>query len=101
MVNFGEKLKSLRTVRGLTQQQLATRIGITKSVISAYESSMRSPSLDSLKKIAVTFGVTTDYLLGVKQTRTLDVSDLTEEEVSVVVKLVDLLRAAKTLPVSK
>lgn len=96
MVNFGEKLKILRTARGLTQQQLATRIGITKSVISAYESSMRSPSLDSLKKIAVTFGVTTDYLLGVKSTRTVDVSGLTDEEASVIVKMVDLLRTGKT-----
>ena len=96
MINFGEKLKTLRTVRGLTQQQLATRIGITKSVISSYESSMRSPSLDSLKKIALTFGVTTDYLLGLKGARSVDVTGLTEEEVSVVVKLVNLLREGKT-----
>lgn len=43
MVEFGAKLKALRLASGLTQKQLAERLGITTSVVSYYELSERSP----------------------------------------------------------
>lgn len=47
-MNFGEKLKQLRNGQKLTQQQLAERIGVAKSVVSYYESGDRYPSYDVL-----------------------------------------------------
>ena len=64
-MNFGEKLKMLRTGQNLTQQQLATRLGVAKSVVSYYESGDRFPSYDVLIKIAHIFNVSTDYLLDI------------------------------------
>ena len=43
-MDFGNKLKELRMQNGLTQQQLATQLGVTKSVISFYERQERTPS---------------------------------------------------------
>lgn len=49
---FGEKLRELRKRNKLTQKELASMIGITKSVVSFYELGDRTPSPDILRKLA-------------------------------------------------
>lgn len=91
-MNFGEKLKMLRNGQKMTQQQLATRLGVAKSVVSYYESGERYPSYDVLVKIARTFHTTTDYLLDIKRERVIDVSDLAENDIAVVTAVAEALR---------
>lgn len=67
MVNFSENIKKLRRQQHMTQKELAERIGISKAMISAYETEMRYPSYDVLIKLAAVFGVTTDFLLGLEK----------------------------------
>ena len=81
-----------RIAKGWTQSQLSSRLGLTKSVISAYETSLRYPSYDILIRITAIFGVSSDYLLGIEQTQTLDISGLSEENAQLVRQLVDALR---------
>lgn len=90
--NFGEILKNLRKRAGLTQEQLGEQIGKSKSVVSFYELRERSPSPAILVKLASVFHVSTDYLLGVDPSRRLDVSELSEEDITVVTLMIDLLR---------
>lgn len=87
MVEFGNKLKQLRAKAGLTQKQLAERLGVTSSVVSYYELSERSPSPEVLVKLARIFHVSTDYLLGVEKEpkESLDIHGLSASEI-------DLLR---------
>ena len=75
-VDFGIKLKELRRQAGMTQQQLASRLEITKSVVSFYELQERSPSTEVLAKLAKIFCVSTDYLLGLDVRETIEVSGL-------------------------
>lgn len=82
----------LRNGQKMTQQQLATRLGVAKSVVSYYESGDRFPSYDVLIKIAHTFHATTDYLLDIERQRVIDVSDLSEDQIAVVVTVADALR---------
>ena len=91
-MNFGEKLKSLRTSQKLTQQQLADRIGVAKSVVSYYESGDRYPSYDVLVKIAKIFHTTTDYLLDVSKDSVIDVTGLSGEDIAVIRTVVDALK---------
>lgn len=93
LVDFGKRLRELRISRGWTQSQLSLRLGVTKSVISAYETSLRYPSYDILIRIAALFGVTADYLLGIDAERTLDITGLSDEHVALVRQLIDALRA--------
>lgn len=86
-MNFGERLKALRTGQGFTQQGLANRLGVAKSVVSYYESGDRFPSYDVLVKISGIFLVTTDYLLGIERKRTIDVSKLSDENIAVVLSV--------------
>lgn len=69
MTDFGNRLKNLRLRKHMTQSDLAERLGVTKSVISAYETGLRMPSYDILIKISRIFRVTTDYLLGLESDR--------------------------------
>lgn len=90
-MNFGDKLKKLRTGQKLSQRELADRIGVAKSVISYYESGDRYPSYDVLIKISHLFHVTTDYLLDIDKVRTVDVSNLTEQQIDVIIQMINLL----------
>ena len=93
MVDFGVTLKLLRHKAGLTQQQLADRLWVSKATVSYYEQSLRCPSPEVLVKIASVFHVSTDYLLGLEEKKqTLDITDLESEDVELIQQTVDLLR---------
>lgn len=92
LVNFGNRLKTLRIKKKLTQQQLADLLGLTKSVISAYENGLHYPAYDVLIKIARIFKVSTDFLLGVEIKREIDTSGLTDEQVEALIVLIDTIR---------
>ena len=52
MVKFGERVKQLRLDAGMTQEQLAGRIWVSKAAVSYYELSERNPSPETIIKIA-------------------------------------------------
>lgn len=92
-MNFGDKLKALRTSQKLTQQQLADRIGVAKSVVSYYESGDRYPSYDVLVRIAHVFHTSIDYLLDVKKEKVIDVTGLSDEDIAVVRTVAEALKS--------
>lgn len=63
------RIKQLREKRGLIQEILAAELGITQQMLSKYERDVTLIKVDILKKIAVYFNVTTDYLLGVSDVK--------------------------------
>ncbi len=62
-MEFNEKLKELRSSRGLTQEELAEALFVSRTAISKWESGRGYPSIDSLKEISTFFSVTIDELL--------------------------------------
>ena len=62
-MDFGEKLKALRIERGLTQEQLAARLYVSRTAVSKWETGGGSPNLDSLQALARLFDVSVDDLL--------------------------------------
>lgn len=81
---FGERLQNLRRIRNLSQKEVANALGISPSVLSNYESSERTPSLENLIALADFYHCSTDYLVGFEKhtpSATLDVSSLTEEQI--------------------
>ena len=63
MVEFHEKLQALRKARGLTQEELAEALYVSRTAISKWESGRGYPSIDSLKQISSYFSVSIDDLL--------------------------------------
>ena len=66
-MELNEKLQELRKQKGLTQEELAQALFVSRTAISKWESGRGSPSLDSLKAIAEFFNITIDELLSSKE----------------------------------
>ena len=66
MRKLGEKIKELRTERGLSQKQLADKIGVATNTVSQYESGKSKTSIDILSNLAIELDTTTDFLLGLE-----------------------------------
>ncbi len=62
-MDVGQKIKKLRSEKGVCQKELAIFLNLSVGTISNYEKGVHSPDLNTLSKIADFFGVTTDYLL--------------------------------------
>ena len=62
-MEFHEKLQELRKSRGLTQEELAQALYVSRTAVSKWESGRGYPSIDSLKEISSYFSVTIDDLL--------------------------------------
>ena len=62
-MEFNEKLQELRKQKGLTQEELAEVLFVSRTAISKWESGRGYPNIDSLKAISKFFGVTIDKLL--------------------------------------
>ena len=62
-MEFSQKLQQLRKAKGLTQEELATMLFVTRTAISKWESGRGYPNIDSLKGLAKVFSVTVDDLI--------------------------------------
>lgn len=63
MSTIGEKIKTLRKERKLTQKELAHKIGVTASTITKYEIGQLEPNLEALNKIADIFNISISNLI--------------------------------------
>lgn len=90
-----DRLKLLRNAKGLTQQNIADYLGISRPTYTRYETGEREPDQDTLLKLADFFEVTVDYLLGrdevpVALSRPGGYDDLSDEEKAQIDYLIDL-----------
>ncbi|MDO0824040.1 helix-turn-helix domain-containing protein [Desulfosporosinus nitroreducens] len=63
-MGFSQRLVALRQKKGLTQEELAQMVNMSRSALSLYELSRREPDFSTLGTLADFFEVSTDYLLG-------------------------------------
>lgn len=85
-------MKQLRRQRNLLQIELATMLGVSKSVISSYENSVHLPPYDVLVRMAGIFGVSTDYLLGAPCNRSINVEGSTDKQIEAITMIVNELK---------
>ena len=89
MLALNENIKKLRIAQGLNQVEFAKILCVTKQCVSNWENDNVVPSIDMLCKIADFFGVSTDYLLGRSERRIVEVSNLTDEQISHITSIVN------------
>ncbi len=85
---FGERIKTLRTAHGLNQVDLGRNLGVSKQTVSNWENDNILPSIELLKKIALYFGCSTDYLLELDDRSEIKVTALTDAQMAHVVQIV-------------
>ena len=78
--DFGYRLKELRKKKKFSQYQVARLLNMSKSTISGYENNIKTPSLEVLKKLAMIYGVSSDYLLGIENREMISVEGLTRKQ---------------------
>ena len=79
----------------MSQRMVASRLGISPSVVSGYESGERTPSVEILLALASMYRCSTDYLLGRESPRladTVSVEGLTEKQVQLITELIETMR---------
>lgn len=89
LAKFSTRLRDLRLKNNLRQEQVAKLIGVNPNAISTYENDTRQPSFEILVRLATLYRVSTDYLLGITNRKSCDLSGLTEDEVELITNLVE------------
>ena len=84
MYDLGEKIKQLRTERGITQTQLARKLNLSKSSISKYESGQKFPTLETLINMAAFFHTSLDELAGLEKGATISINELTQRQMAII-----------------
>ena len=92
LFTLAEKIKLLREQRHLTQAELARIMKLTRSSINSWEMGLSVPSTAMIVELAKEFCVSTDYLLGLEENASINVSGLSEKEVAVLCDLVSCFK---------
>ncbi|MDE7178656.1 MAG: helix-turn-helix domain-containing protein [Lachnospiraceae bacterium] len=62
-MNVADRIQNLRKIKGISQEQLAEAIGVSRQAVSKWESEQSTPDLEKIVLMSDFFDVTTDYLL--------------------------------------
>lgn len=89
---LADRIKSLRENAGLTQAEVARQLGISRSGVNAWEMGLSIPSTQYIVELARKFGVSTDYLLGMKDTSTISVKGLSQKQISALLNIIECFR---------
>ena len=95
-MEFNEKLQELRKQKGLTQEELAKSLYVSRTAISKWESGRGYPNIESLKAIAKFFSITVDELLSTDEILTIAEEDNKQKEMrlrNIIFGLLDLSNA--------
>lgn len=93
---ISERIRLLREQNNMTQSELARELHVTRSSVNAWEMGVSTPSTSLLVTIALLFHVSTDFLLGIRSSATLDVSDLNDKEIMILYSLVEHFRSLRS-----
>lgn len=89
---FSERIRLMREAYRWDQIELAKLLGVSKQSVSNWENNNILPSIDMLTKLAAVFRVSTDFLLGLDDKLTIDVTGLAIETVAHLQSLVNTIR---------
>ena len=97
IMEFSEKLQALRKQKGLTQEELAEKLFVSRTAVSKWESGRGYPGIESLKAISKFFSVTVDELLSTEEVLTLVEEDQKEKQMQLRDLLFGLLDLSSAL----
>ena len=86
---IADRIKLLREQKGMTQAELARKLGVTRSGVNAWEMGVTVPSTQYVVELSLLFGVSADVLLDFKPTKTVSVDGLTDREIASILSVID------------
>lgn len=88
IIKTAERIQELRNENNMSQAQLAKKLGISRNAVNLWEMSLTYPSLNYLMELSKIFRVSTDYILGIENSKTLNVSNLDKEQLEIINKMI-------------
>ena len=88
ILKIADRIKYLRDKVGMTQTDLAKRLDISRSAVNSWEMSLSTPSLSNIVEMTKIFHVSADFLLASDDKMTVDISELSNEEREIILRLV-------------
>lgn len=79
---LGERIKILREQRKMSQDQLGAAVGVTKQTVSNWENGNITPAMDKFTRLIEFFHTTPNYILGFDERYVMDLSGLSDEEIT-------------------
>ncbi len=95
VIGLDTRIKKLREAKGWTQSELGRKMKVTRASVNAWEMGISNPSTDYLVDLAKIFDVSSDFLLGLKESSTVNVNGLSVNDVSIVYTIIERLRNEK------
>lgn len=89
---IADKIKALREANSMTQNEVAKRLGVTRSGVNAWEMGLSTPSTMYIVELAHLFSVSADYLLEIGHKEMLDISGLDDDSVKILTDMVCYMR---------
>ena len=86
---LGENLKNIRIAVGITQVELAKKLGVTKQSVSNWENGNIQPSVEMITKISEVLNVKSDVLLGLDDRQFIEVTGLSDEQIAHVQQIIN------------
>ena len=93
---FSQRLKQLRSLQGISQYALADALGVSRTSLKNWESAVATPPLEVLVDMALYFRVTSDYLLGLEERKSLQISSLSDRYIDALTNLVRVMEGEKS-----
>lgn len=92
VIGLDNRIKKLREAKGWTQSELGRKMKVTRASVNAWEMGISNPSTDYLVDLAKIFDVSSDFLLGLKESSTINVNGLSVNDVSIIYTIIERLR---------
>jgi len=90
-----DRIKELREKNNYTQSSLAKKLNVTRSSVNAWEMGISMPSTALIVELSKLFHVSTDYLLGLSENASLDISSLNDKEIMILYDLIEYFKSQK------
>ena len=95
--DFGLRLRELRKAKGLSQDEVAHKLNLTRSTISGYEHNIKNPKPDTIAKLAILYGTSADYILNLSDREYIYLDAFSESQKKLITDFVEKLKSEFSL----
>ena len=88
ILKVDQRIHMLREQSGMTQQDLALRLGVTRSSVNSWEMGISTPTTEKIAEMALLFKTSADYILGISSEKALKLNDFTMDQQELVYRLI-------------
>ena len=90
--DFGLRLRELREAKHLSQSDVASRLNVSRSTVSGYESNTTTPSLEQFTRLAILYNTSLDYMMGLDNRVCFYLDGLRKEQQQAILDVVNRLK---------